>query len=181
MRILFLNQFFPPDPAPTGILLWELADALEAYGHVTDFIAARQDYRQGQRRGGRMIRELQALATMLFDGLWNPRPHVVISASSPPCLGFVAALIAWRHSARSMHWVMDLYPEIAIALGEIRDGALACVLRKAMGWAYRRCERVVALDADMARRLEQSLCVEKSPPLVCASEISRVDPCPRGV
>lgn len=132
----------------------ELADALEAYGHVTDFIAARQDYRQGQRRGSRMIREPQALATMLFDGLRNPRPDVVISASSPPCLGFVAALIAWRHSARSMHWVMDLYPEIAIALGEIRDGALACVLRKAMGWAYRRCERVVALDADMARRLE---------------------------
>src|SRR5205085_2436785 len=72
---------------------------------------------------------------------------------SPPCLLVVATMVAWWHRAKSVHWVMDLYPEIAVALGEIRDGLLAQVIRKAMGWGYRRAAAVVALDEDMERRL----------------------------
>ncbi len=153
MRILFLNQYFPPDPAPTGVLLRELADRLQAAGHSVDYVAARQDYRAGQRRGGRMVREAVALARMLFDGLQRPRPDVVLSATSPPCLLVAATFIAWWHRAKSVHWIMDLYPEIAVALGEIRDGLLARTLRKAMAWGYRRATAVVVLDQDMEQRL----------------------------
>lgn len=154
MRILFLNQYFPPDPAPTGVLLKELADRMQAAGHTVDFVAARQDYRASQRRGGRMAREARALVRMWFDGLRRPRPDVVLSATSPPCLLLVGTFLAWWHRAKSVHWVMDLYPEIAVSLGEIRDGALAKILRKLMGWAYRRAAAVVVLDEDMEQRLE---------------------------
>ena len=82
----------------------------------------RQGYRAGQRRGGRMVREAKALARMLRDGLRRPRADVVVSASSPPCLLMVATLVAAWHRARSVHWIMDLYPEIAVALGEVRAG-----------------------------------------------------------
>jgi len=154
VRILFLNQYFPPDPAPTGVLLKELADQMQAAGHTVDFVAARQDYRAGQRRGGRMVREARALLRMWFDGLRRPRPDVVFSATSPPCLLLVGTFLAWWHRAKSVHWVMDLYPEIAVALGEIRDGALAKILRKLMGWAYSRAAAVVVLDEDMRQRLQ---------------------------
>ncbi len=154
MRLLFLNQYFPPDPAPTGVLLKELADHLQAAGHTVDFVAARQDYRAGQREGGRMVREAKALLRMFIDGLRRPRADVVLSASSPPCLLLVATLVAWRHRARSVHWIMDMYPEIAVSLGEIRDGALAKFLSRAMGWAYRRAAAVVVLDEDMEKRLQ---------------------------
>lgn len=153
MRILFLNQYFPPDPAPTGVLLRELADRMEAAGHTVDFVTARQDYREGQQAGGRMRREAKALARMLFEALRRPRADIVLSATSPPCLLLVATLVAFWHRAKSVHWVMDLYPEIAVALGEIRPGLLARFLGKAMGWAYRRAAKVVVLDEDMAGRL----------------------------
>lgn len=153
MRILFLNQFFPPDPAPTGILLRELAQRLEEAGHSVDFVAARLDYRAGQGHGGRMRRELGALARMLFEALRRPRADLVLSGTSPPCLLVVATLAAGWHRAKSMHWVMDLYPEIAVALGEIRAGALARLIRGLMAWCYRRAMAVVALDEDMAARL----------------------------
>jgi len=156
VRILFLNQYFPPDPAPTGVLLQELAEQMRAAGHTVDFVAARQDYRAGQRRGGRMAREALALGRMWLDGLRRPRPDVVLSATSPPCLLLVGAFLAWWHRARSVHWVMDLYPEIAVALGEIRDGMLARTLRALMGWAYRRCAAVVVLDDDMVQRLRST-------------------------
>ncbi len=155
MRVLFLNQYFPPDPAPTGILLRELADDLAARGHSVDFVAAREEYRGAQRKGGRTRREMAALFQMLIAGMRRPRADVVIAASSPPCLSFVAGLVALWHRARAVHWIMDLYPEIAVELGEIRDGALSRNVARAMGWAYRRADRVVVLDEDMAERIRK--------------------------
>jgi len=102
-----------------------------------------------------MGREAKALGRMLLDGLRRPRADVVVSATSPPCLLLVATLVATWHRAKSVHWVMDLYPEIAVALGEIRQGLLAKCLGLAMGWAYRRASAVVALDEDMADRLRR--------------------------
>ena len=155
MRVLFLNQYFPPDAAPTGVLLRELADELERGGHTVDFVAARQDYRAAQGKGGRMLREVRALARMLWDGLRRPRAEVVVSASSPPCLLVVATLVAAWHRARSVHWIMDLYPEIAVALGEVRAGFASRMIGRVMGWCYRRAARVVALDEDMAAQLRR--------------------------
>ena len=40
VRVLFLNQYFPPDPAPTGILLAEMAGALREAGHEVAFASS---------------------------------------------------------------------------------------------------------------------------------------------
>ena len=151
MRVLFLNQYFPPDPAPTGILFRELADDLEEHGHTVDFVDAGLDYRAAQKKGGRMKRELASLWRMLRAGKAAQRAEVVISGTSPPLLAVVADRVARSHKARHFHWAMDVYPEIATALGEIKDGSL---IAKGVGWAsgraYRRAANIVALDADMA-------------------------------
>jgi glycosyltransferase involved in cell wall biosynthesis len=102
-----------------------------------------------------MRREAKALLRMLLDGLRRPRAEVVVSASSPPCLLVVATLVALRHRARSVHWIMDLYPEIAVALGEVRAGFISRMIGRVMGWSYRRAARVVALDDDMADQLRR--------------------------
>ena len=152
MRILFLNQYFPPDPAPTGILFREVADEFARLGHEVDFVDAGQDYRAAQS-GGRMKRELSALWRMLREGRARRRPDVVVSGSSPPCLGVVADRVARKHRAAHIHWAMDMYPELAIELGEIRRTSLVA---KITGWAmrgvYRRAKSVIALDDDMASR-----------------------------
>ncbi len=156
MRILFLNQYFPPDPAPTGVLFREIADDLQRLGHETDFVDAAQDYRAGQGGGGRMKREIGALWRMLRSGRARQRPDVVVSGTSPPCLGVIADRVARKHRAAHIHWAMDVYPELAVELGEIRRGSL---VSKLTGWAmrgvYRRAKAVVALDADMASRFQK--------------------------
>jgi hypothetical protein len=182
VHVLFLNQYFPPDPAPTGVLLRELAERLQAAGHTVDFVAARQDYREGQRKGGRMLREAKALGRMLLDGLRGRRAEVVVSATSPPCLLLVATLVAFWHGAKSVHWIMDLYPEIAVSLGEIRDGWLPRLIGKAMGWAYRRASHVVVLDEDMAERLRkygvrsEIIGVWVSAPLIAQAKSATAEP-----
>ena len=153
MRILFLNQYFPPDPAPTGILFREVADEFVRLGHDVDFVDAGQEYRGGQGGGGRIKRELSALWRMLREGRARPRADVVVSGSSPPCLGVVADRVARKHGAAHIHWAMDMYPELAIELGEIRRTSLvAKITRWAMRGVYRRAKSVIALDADMAAR-----------------------------
>ncbi|MEO6789097.1 MAG: glycosyltransferase [Chthoniobacteraceae bacterium] len=153
MRILFLNQYFPPDPAPTGVLFREVADEFARLGHEVDFVDAGQAYREGQRGGGRMKRELRALSRMLREGRSRARADVVVSGSSPPCLGVVADRVARKHGAAHIHWAMDMYPELAVELGEIGRGSL---VGKIAGWAmrcvYLRAKAVVALDGDMASR-----------------------------
>jgi len=153
MRILFLNQYFPPDPAPTGILFREVADEFARLGHEVDFVDAGQDYRGAQGGGGRMKREVGALWRMLRAGRSRPRADVVVSGTSPPCLGVIADRVARKHGAAHIHWAMDVYPELAIELGEIGRGS---IVAKITGWAmrgvYRRAKKVVALDEDMAAR-----------------------------
>lgn len=156
MRVLFLNQYFPPDPAPTGLLFREIADEFVRLGHEVDFVDAAQNYRGTQGGGGRMKRELGALWRMLRAGRalkTERRADVVVSGTSPPCLGVIADRVARKHGAAHIHWAMDMYPELAIELGEIRRNSLVA---KITGWAmrgvYRRAKKIVALDHDMAAR-----------------------------
>ena len=154
MRILFLNQYFPPDPAPTGVLFREVADAFAGHGHEVDFVDAGEAYRAGQGRGGRMKRELLALWRMLREGGRRRRPDLVVSGTSPPCLAVVGDRLARKHGSAHVHWAMDVYPELAIELAEIgRDSLVAKLVSWAMRRAYRRAAAVVALDADMAARM----------------------------
>jgi colanic acid biosynthesis glycosyl transferase WcaI len=151
MRILFLNQYFPPDPAPTGILFGEVGDELKRHGHTVDFVDAGLDYRAAQKKGGRIKRELASIWRMLREAKKRSRADVVISGTSPPMLVAIADRVAQAHKARHIHWAMDVYPEIAVALGEIRRGSW---IERVCGWtagrALRRAAKVVALDEDMA-------------------------------
>ena len=153
MRILFLNQYFPPDPAPTGILLQEVADALAVGGDQTVFASSGQNYRES-KKGSRLIRELKGLWA-LFRAAFKAGPvDVVVSATSPPLVVVIGAVIAKLRRARHYHWLFDMYPELATALGEIPDGALAAFFSTITRWAYRNADCVVALDGDMADRLK---------------------------
>ena len=176
MRILFLNQYFPPDPAPTGILLREVADALAASGHQVAFASSGQHYRVGQKRGPRMPRiwrELHGLWRLFRAALGAGRVDVVVSATSPPLLVVIGAVIASLRRARHYHWLFDMYPQLATALGEIPEGRMARLFAAATRWAYRRADSVVALDEDMASRLKEAgvtACI--IPPWVFASLIT---------
>lgn len=154
MRVLFLNQYFPPDPAPTGILLREIADALAAAGHQVVFASSGQEYRAGQKRGSRLRREIEGLWALLRAALRSGPVDAVVSATSPPLLVVVAAIVAKVRRARHCHWLFDMYPELATALGEIPDGPMARLFSAAARWAYRAADSVVALDEDMAARLK---------------------------
>jgi hypothetical protein len=147
MKLLLLNQFDGTSSAPTGRILQELGDDLAADGHEIVVITTSDRYGKPVKGKARMIREAKAHLQLLWRGLWQSKVDAVISLTSPAFLPVTAALISLRHRARHYHWAMDLYPEVALILGE----PVPCsgFFKRLMGLAYRHAAKVVALDEDM--------------------------------
>lgn len=157
MRILLLNKFTSPDPAPTARLLAELGTGLHARGWEVLSRSAGGNYRQGTGSGGfkRWMREGWAHVRLFVAGCLAPRPDVIFCLSDPPGLVFTASLISRIRRIPLAHWVMDVYPQIAAALGEVSPKSPPYRwLDKAVQLGLRRCELIGCLDEDMADALQ---------------------------
>lgn len=121
MNLLILNQYAPPAQAPTSRLVDELRAFFVQQGHTVRIVSEKTEYRgHHTRTGSRLLRELKALAVITWGALWSkPRPDVILALSSPPCLLTAAAFVASARRILLAHWAMDLYPDVAIALGEL--------------------------------------------------------------
>jgi len=176
---LLLNQFYPPDPAPTGRYLHDLARALVARGHRVRVLCSRNGY-DGRARyparetidGVEVIRlratgfgrrgflgrtadyasfYLSVLAAVLFG---RDRPGLVLSLTTPPYLGLLAKVAAGKARCPRVHWIMDLYPDVLFAHGLVRGGALAeRMLRGLTRFEFRGAAEVIALGPCMAGRV----------------------------
>lgn len=153
MRILLLNKFTSPDPAPTARLLGELGEGLQERGWEVIARSAGGSYRQGTGSGGmrRWMREAWAHIRLFVAGCLAPRPDVILCLSDPPGLVFTASLVSRIRRIPLAHWVMDVYPEIAAALGEVSPTSLPYrLLHSAVRSGYRYCGLIGCLDSDMA-------------------------------
>ena len=181
MRIVLLNQFYPPDVAPTGLYLHELGCALVARGHTVTAIASRQPYRGGPELAASDVVDgvtVQRMAGYAFGGgtvssklanyaaycatlaarlAKSLRPDLVVSLTTPPFLGVLGKLIADLKGARHAHWVMDIYPDVAEANGLV-DGHALRVLQSLTRFSYAGACAVATLCPAMATRLQRYTC-----------------------
>lgn len=176
MRIVLLNQFYPPDAAPTGRYLHDVARVLVARGHQVRMVASRRAYAGGGdyaaretidgvevvRLGGfgfgrgthvgKIVDHGAYVAGMAAHLARDARFDVIVALTSPPLLGLFARAASLRGQARVVHWVMDLYPDALAAHGMPHGrayDALATVARQ----AFTGSAAVVALGPAMAERL----------------------------
>ena len=223
MHLVFLNQYYPPDAAPTGVMLEAVVEELAAQGHRVTVLCAEGGY-AGERHktarrktqeedvgrdgfthpshlspsargenesacGGRaapdevgrlrkgdptMIRigatrfgrgtfwgKLMDYVSYYLGVAWrlawmNPRPGRVVALTTPPYLSVLARAMSKIRGADHAHWVMDVYPDVMVAHGMLREGSfghrwLAALSRWGLGG--KRCAAVVTLGPDMAERI----------------------------
>lgn len=175
MRLLLVNQHYPPDSGATGRLLAQLAEALAARGHDVEVLTGRPTYEEARgpaaprretvrgvrihrlpmlpRRNGALSRTLHYLAFALSSflaGLFHRRPDAVLAFSSTPMFGGVAAAaLARAKRCPFVYVVQDVYPEIAQAMGVVRPGPVAALARFLEATAWRAAERVVLIGDEM--------------------------------
>lgn len=163
MRILILNQYVPPDPAPTARCAGQLAAEWEQEGHEVLFIGSDVPYGGRAHRGvSRLLREFKSLALMGWRAFRVPGVDRIVSLSSPPMLGWVAGIVARLRGVPHFHWIMDLYPDIAVTLGVMEDGGAAKRFASMMRGVYRRAAHIWVVDADMQSRLREKYGVEST-------------------
>ncbi|MBS0227236.1 MAG: glycosyltransferase family 4 protein [Proteobacteria bacterium] len=179
MRIYFCNRYVTPDLSATSQLLTDLSTHLATRGMQVTLVGSRQRYddaqatlpeteridgvdvlRVGNSRFGR-----DGLAGRALDYLDYSRGvrrelterlqpgDVVVAMTDPPLLGSALGRIAARRGAHCVHWLQDLFPEVAEA---VFGGAVRMAAAPLRGWrnrGLRRSAQVVVISEGMAVRI----------------------------
>ncbi len=174
-RLLILNEYYWPGPEASAHLLTELCESLGAdYDvHVItgavkgDAERARLVIRNGvtiervpstsfdrARIPGRALNYLTFMSAAVVRGLKAGDADVVLCMTDPPMLGAAAVLLARRHRTPLIVVCEDVFPEIASALGRLRNPLVIGALRRTVSFYLRRADRVVAIGETMRMRLE---------------------------
>jgi glycosyltransferase involved in cell wall biosynthesis len=174
MKVLLLNQFFAPDSAATSQLLTDVARELTQQGHSVTVICSGSIYAtlgsteapgvevrrvRNMAFGRGKVQRLCSYASYLMPAfwlaLWQRSPDVIVSMTTPPGLSVVGGLVAWVKGSKHFIWEMDVYPDVAEALGVLRpDGWVTRVL----GWAFdlsrKSADGILTLGDCMATRIK---------------------------
>jgi colanic acid biosynthesis glycosyl transferase WcaI len=120
----------------------------------------------------------------LLVGVFTVRQANVIIAPSPPLsIGVVAWLLGIWHRAPFIYNVQELYPDIAINLGAVRNPAAIRLLYALERFVYRRAARVTLIADRMRRRLiEKGIPPERTAviPNFVDADLLRAVPAPNG-
>lgn len=176
MRILFVNRIAWPDEGATALYLTDVAEACAAAGHEVHVLCGTAGYRTMSRRRpvdvrihagvryhritgargvtilGRVVAAMGFLSRVMVRMARLPRPDVVVAMTDPPFVDVFAGAMGRLRGARTIHWLMDAYPDVAVAAGVLREGSpLHRALGAAMACALRRAHAVIVLAPSMRR------------------------------
>ena len=97
----------------------------------------------------RVVHELSFGVTSLLRILSRPRSDIYVVVGPPLLLGPLAWLTCVLKRSRYVFHVQDLQPDAALALGMMKEGTLANVLRTAARFTYRRAAFVSGISQSM--------------------------------
>lgn len=182
MRILFLSQWFEPEPAFKGL---DFARALVARGHDVEVLTGFPNYPGGRLYPGYRVRLRQqevmdgipVTRVALYPshdksavrraanyasfagsaaaiGAWSvPRPDVVYVYHPPATIAFPAMAIKWLHGAPFVLDIQDVWPDTLAATGMVASPFLLGAVGRFCAAAYRSAARIVVQSEGFKRTL----------------------------
>lgn len=177
MRVLYLHQYFRTPRMPGGTRSYEIARRLVARGHEVRIVTSDQSADRSDvyytvesgikvawlpvaysnrmpfwRRNVAFLDFLVRASSMSLE--W--RPDVVFATSTPLTIG-IPALVASKHwSVPMVFEVRDLWPEVPIAMGALRNPVAIWLARRLERACYEGASHVVALSPGMKSGIERT-------------------------
>ncbi len=173
--IVFLCQFFHPEYISSAQLPFDTAKALAKAGFSVDVLCGypkeyytgapvpkaetldgigiqRLNYLQPDRKSilGRLVNYFSFTLAVFCHLPRLRRCRTVVVYSNPPILPWVAALAKKCFGCKLVFVSYDLYPELALQTGALKEGSLiARVMDHINKVVYPKADRVVALSTEM--------------------------------
>ena len=181
MRILLLNQYFPPDTSATANMASLVVESI-AEGNEVVVIAGRPSYAPHERHPYYILRRENAygatiervgttsfhrsslprrlanfisylLLALIRAAIIRPKPDMIIAMTDPPLICVVAALVSILRRCRFVYNIRDLHPDMAVAAGVVKPGFLVSLWGSLHAWALKRATLVIVLGDDMRKRI----------------------------
>lgn len=178
--IFVINQFFPPDYAPTGQLISELVEKLRQQGHLMRVFTGQPGYAyrvqsasRRERHSNMVIRRTRATAVWknrirgkAINGLLFfirtflhllrhlRKKDVLLLTTAPPFLPFLGYLLNRIIGISYVCLVYDLYPDVAENLGVVSSNHWATRL---WNWVnkltWHRAKQIIVLSSTMKAQI----------------------------
>ncbi|MBI3584686.1 MAG: glycosyltransferase family 4 protein [Nitrospinae bacterium] len=174
-----INQFFYPDQVATSQMMTDLAVDLAAKGNEVSVLTSRSAYlsnesrlaRFQEYRGvkiyrtfstkfgkgktiGRVTDYLSFYFSVFLKAFFLKKHDVVITLSSPPLIALVGVFLKYLRGYRFFYWVQDVYPEVAVRLGFLKEQSFVTRVSKQISrFILRRVDHVVAIGESMKKLL----------------------------
>lgn len=179
MKLLLVNQYYPPDTAPTGQYLHQVARALVQRGHDVTVLCSRRAYNGtdvfpaeetldgvrigrihafgfGRNSAAGKVLDYASFYLSLAGRLFSPRlqADLMLALTTPPHLGLLVRWSARWKRAVAAHWIMDIYPDVLAAHGNLAtDSWPYRFLAWLTGRELRDSPLVLCLGDEMADRI----------------------------
>jgi glycosyltransferase involved in cell wall biosynthesis len=173
MKIIYLHQYFNT-PTMSGFSRpYEISKRLVKMGHEVHIVTALRegpkskcsDWIETEEAGIRVhwcplpysnqlayrarIRAFIKFAVLAGPRMANIRGDIVYASSAPLTIALPAVYASWRHRVPMVFEVRDLWPQLPIAVGALKNPVAIAAARALERFAYRRSRHVVALSPDM--------------------------------
>jgi glycosyltransferase involved in cell wall biosynthesis len=185
MRVLIASQYFPPEITASAARNHAFALALAERGHEVRVVAEAPSHPHGviapgyrrpvnrrridgidvsyvwiaaspKKSAARRILNYASYAAMASAAGSTMRGVDVVLASSPPLsVGAAGAALAGRHRVPWVLDVRDLWPEIAVAMGELRGDRLIAGAERLERSLYRGAARIVTVTEPFRQAIER--------------------------
>ena len=183
MKVLFLNQHYLPEVAPTGLLLAELAEDLAASGVAVSVLTGLPSYLLNGVRKVVQTSTTHENGPLQVSRIWNTgwnrhtrigrlmnygtfycgcalnvmveEADVVVAMTTPPLLSALGATRKKLLGGKLILWMQDVYPDIAFRYNAFDSAALGRSLRWISEIAHGAADAIVALGETMENHLQE--------------------------
>lgn len=172
MKILYLHQYFNTPKMSGSTRSYEMAKRMVAAGHEVHMVTSHRE-EQKEHKGwfttdeggikvhwypvpyskhmsyGQRISAFFAFAFAAKKKVASLQGDVVFATSTPLTIALPAVLTARKLKVPMVFEVRDLWPEMPIAMGALKNPGLKLLAKHLENWAYQNAAAVVALSPGM--------------------------------
>lgn len=183
MNILYIHQYFVTPQEPGGTRSYWLAQELIKNGHKVTMLTSsskfsedikivnidgievvyiKEDYDQNMSVSRRLKAFLKFMYKSSVVGLKQKDIDLVIATSTPLTIGIPALILKWFKKKPFVFEVRDLWPEVPIQMGAIKNSLTIKTTRLLEKTIYKNASRVIALSPGMQEGVVKYIPKEKT-------------------